>query len=84
MTHGISPKIIPAILVALAGLIVTVIAAVNQDSATLTAGISLLGGGGFAAVGGYASPPGEVVVDVGPASDDLLALPDDDPELSTK
>jgi hypothetical protein len=72
MTVGLSPKVIAAIVAALAGLIVTVIGALADDESILMVGVGLLGGGGVSAVGGYAAPPGEVVQEVGPASDELL------------
>lgn len=66
MTIGLSPKLYPAIIAIVAGLLVAVL--VDK-----TAGLSILGTG-LAALGvGYQLPPGEVVTGPTPASDDKLA-----------
>lgn len=83
MTLGLSPKIVPAILTAVAGLVVTIIGALNGDDGTLYVGVSLLAGGGASAAAGAALPPGEVLVEQGPASDDLLDLERIDEEAET-
>jgi hypothetical protein len=75
MTHGISPKVIAAVLSALVGTLAT------RFALELPREVEFLIPPLATFIAGYLAPPGDVIVDEGPASDDLLDIPADDPNL---
>lgn len=73
MTLGISPKV-QAFIAAIGGpgLILLALGLILDDSELRTAGLALLVGSGVGGLAGYKAPPGEIAIDVGPASDALM------------
>lgn len=74
MTIGLSPKV-QAFLAAVGGpgLLLLILGLVIGDDTLKTAGLSLLAGSAVGGAAGYKAPPGEVIVERGPASDELLS-----------
>ena len=64
-TIGLSPKLYPAILAIVTGLVLVLLDEKTTGLSILLTGVGALGFG-------YVAPPGEVGVDIGPANDDLL------------
>lgn len=73
MTIGISPKV-TAFLAAVGGpgILLIILGLILGDADVRNAGLILIGGAGAGTAAGYKAPPGEVVIDRGPASDALL------------
>lgn len=59
---GLSPKLVPSICAAIAGLALVVIGAIKDDTEMILLGIGLLVGGGGGAAMGAAARPGKVLV----------------------
>lgn len=70
MTHGLSPKLIAAALTTLAAAILN--RYVLEVDRELEIALNVIA----TTVATYLAPPGEVIVDEGPANDDLLDVPD--------
>jgi hypothetical protein len=74
VTHGISPKVkLPAAMLLAVGLGLLIASVVLDDADKLVeVGLSLIGASGLAGGLGYVAPPGEVAVEPGVPSDELL------------
>lgn len=81
MTIGLSPKVRnPFLILVAVGLVLLAVGLATGDNETKAAGLAAIASA-LAVVGpvGYASDPGDVLVDAGPASDSLLDNVDGEP-----
>lgn len=76
-TIGLSPKLIPACIACVLGLVLYLIGEHTVGLSVLLTGVGALGLGVWA-------PPGVVATEVGPASDDLLPDPPPEPKAVAK
>jgi hypothetical protein len=73
MQVGISPKVkIPSIVLLLIGVLLSTLGVVSNEPTLVTGGVSILGASGIAFGTGYKADPGEVINEIGKASDDFL------------
>lgn len=74
MQVGISKKVSwPSALLLVVGAVLAIVGALTGDTTLTTSGVTLVGGSAVTFGIGYHAPTGEVVVEPGDASDDLLS-----------